>query len=201
MAASLSFIKILQETSGFSRGRNEGWRQRGKLQQVGSRSAKRKLKKLAGKEQRFARDTNHRISKQLVIKAQRTKRALALEDLRGLRARVRVRRRQRTGLHSWAFGQLRQMVSYKAQPAGIPVVLVDPAYTSQTCPVCGPISKSNRKSQSEFLCVACSGAGLADHLAAVAPPHSAGLSAAGLLSSWIWTAPCWQGQQASTSRS
>jgi len=44
-----------------------------------------RLKKLSRKEQRFANHVNHTISKRIVEKAQRTNRAVALEDLRGIR--------------------------------------------------------------------------------------------------------------------
>jgi len=147
-------------------------RLRAKLQAQGTRSAKRKLKQLSGKERRFAKDTNHRISKQIVAKAKDTNRAIALEDLTGIRTRVTVRRRQRASLHSWAFFQLRNFVEYKAKRAGIPVVRVDPRNTSRTCPVCGCIDKANRPSQSTFSCVVCGfaehGANkFADHIAAV----------------------------------
>src|SRR6266545_4672999 len=54
---------------------------RARLQQRGSLAAKRHLRKLAGKQRRFQKDTNHRISKQLVQKAKDTQRAIALEDL------------------------------------------------------------------------------------------------------------------------
>ena len=141
-------------------------RLRAKLQAIGTRSAKRKLKRLSGQEGRFAKDTNHRISKQIVAKAQDTRRAIALEDLSGIRTRVTVRRSQRATLHSWAFFQLRAFVSYKAQRAGVPVVLVDPRNTSRTCPNCGRVDKANRKSQSQFACLACGFSGLADHIAA-----------------------------------
>src|SRR5207245_8638755 len=62
------------------------------LQKVGTRSAKRRLKKMSGREKRFQKDTNHRISKSLVQKAARTRKALALEDLTGIRERGTVRR-------------------------------------------------------------------------------------------------------------
>jgi len=142
-------------------------RLRAKLQAKGTRSAKRKLKRLSGKERRFAKDTNHCISKQIVAKAKDTKRAIALEELKGIRTRVTVRRRQRATLHSWAFFQLRNYVEYKAKQAGIPVILVDPRNTSRTCPVCGCIDKANRPSQSVFSCVVCGFAGHADQIAAV----------------------------------
>ena len=142
-------------------------RLRAKLQAKGTRSAKRKLKRLSGKERRFAKDTNHCISKKLVAKAKDTNRAIALEDLRGIRERVTVRRSQRATLHSWAFFQLRSFVTYKAKGAGVPVFLVDPRNTSRTCPACGHVDKANRLSQSKFSCVVCGFAGLADHIAAI----------------------------------
>jgi putative transposase len=141
-------------------------RLRRKLQKRGTRSAKRRLKKLAGKEARFARDVNHCISKHLVAKAKDTGRGIALEALGGIRDRVTVRRSQRATLHSWSFFQLRAFVEYKAQRAGVPVVPVDPRNTSRTCPSCGCVDKRNRPSQSRFSCVACGFSGLADHIAA-----------------------------------
>ncbi len=125
-------------------------RLRAKLQAKGTRSAKRKLKRLSGKERRFAKDTNHCISKKLVAKAKDTNRAIALEDLQGIRERVTVRRKQRATLHSWSFYQLRSFVTYKAKRAGVPVFLVDPRNTSRTCPACGHVDKANRVSQSQF---------------------------------------------------
>lgn len=139
---------------------------RAKLQRKGTRSAKRKLKQLSGKEQRFAKDTNHVISKQIVQTAQDTGRGIALEELTGIRARVTARRSQRATLHSWSFYQLRVFIEYKAKRAGIPVVAVDPRNTSRTCPCCGCIDKANRKSQDTFSCTSCGFAGRADYIAA-----------------------------------
>lgn len=141
-------------------------RLRNKLQKKGTLSAKRRLRKLAGKEARFAKDTNHTISKRLVREAQRTKRAIALEQLKHIRSRVRARKSQRTVLHSWSFFQLLAFVSYKARLAGVPVVLVDPRNTSRTCPACGHIDKANRPSQAIFRCASCGCAGHADVIAA-----------------------------------
>jgi putative transposase len=108
-------------------------RLRAKFQKKGTKSAKQLLKKRSGREQRFAKDVNHRISKQLVALAKDTRGGLALEDLKNIRSRITVQgKRQRRVLHSWAFGQLRSFIVYKAQMAGVRVVLVNPAYTSQT---------------------------------------------------------------------
>ncbi len=141
-------------------------RLRRKLQKLGTKAARRRLSQLAGQERRFAKDVNHTISKRIVETAKRTKRAISLEDLKGIRTRVRARRQQRAQLHSWSFYQLRSFLAYKAQRAGIPVVLVDPRNTSRRCPACSHTDKANRPNQSTFCCVSCGYAGHADTIAA-----------------------------------
>jgi IS605 OrfB family transposase len=130
-------------------------RRRTALQKVGTKSAKRRLKKIAGKEKRFRKDVNHIISKQIVMVAERTGRGIVLEDLKGIRDRLRVRKADRARFSGWSFSQLRLFISYKAQRIGIPVVLVNPKYTSQCCNACLHIEKGNRKSQAEFKCWRC----------------------------------------------
>lgn len=159
---------------------------RAKLQRKGTKSSRRLLKRLAGKERRFATNANHVISKQIVKAAKDTERGIALEDLTHIRERVTARRSQRATLHSWAFAQLRAFVTYKARRVGIPVVAVDPRNTSRTCPTCGHVAKANRRTQDAFLCVKCGCAGRADHFAAieisrraVVNPPNVSLSAAG----------------------
>jgi len=141
-------------------------RLRTKLQKKGTLGSRRRWRALAGQERRFATWVNHHVSKQIVAKAKRTKRAIALEDLTHIRTRIRARRSQRATLHSWAFAQLRVFISYKAQLLGVPVHFVDPRNTSRTCPVCGHCAKENRKTQSLFVCLSCGFAGLADKIAA-----------------------------------
>jgi hypothetical protein len=77
---------------------------RQKLQKKGTKSAKRLLKRRSRKEQRFATNANHIISKSVVALAQRTERGLALEELDGIRERIRAEVDQRYRLHS---GRLR----------------------------------------------------------------------------------------------
>jgi IS605 OrfB family transposase len=126
-------------------------RLRAKLQKKQTPSAKRRLKKLSGKERRFATDVNHVISKRIVQTAQdtapRRQPGIALEDLKGIRERAPARRSQRAILHSWSFSQLRTFIEYKAKLVGVPLVLVDPRNTSRTCPCCGHVDKANRKTQ------------------------------------------------------
>lgn len=132
------------------------------LQSKGTKSAKRHLKKLSGRESRFRRSVNHVISKRIVSKAKDTHRQIALEDLKGIGDSTVVRHSQRRRHKSWAFSQLRQFITYKAIIAGVLVELVDPRNTSRTCPECGFVSKSNRKSQSLFSCQQCGFASNAD---------------------------------------
>jgi len=136
------------------------------LQRKKTKSARRKLKLIKGRQARFQRDTNHRISKAIVAEAQRSGRGVALEDLQGIRDRVKARRRQRARLHNWPFFQLRSFVEYKARLAGVPVALIDPRNTSRGCPACGHAEKRNRPDQATFSCVSCGHAGAADHVAA-----------------------------------
>ena len=140
---------------------------RTKLQRKGTKSTRRRLKKLAGKEQKFATWTNHNISKSIVAKAKDTGRGIALEDLGGIRDRITARGPQRATLHSWSFFQLRSFIEYKAKLNGVVVTAVDPRNTSRTCPSCGHIDKANRKTQDAFLCTQCGFSGLADYIAAV----------------------------------
>jgi putative transposase len=128
---------------------------RRKLQAKGTKSARRLLKKRARREARFARDVNHCIAKKIVAEAERTCRGIALEDLTGIRDRARLRRPQRVTLHSWSFAQLGSFIGYKARRAGVPVVYVDPAWTSRTCADCGHADKRNRVSQAKFICRGC----------------------------------------------
>jgi putative transposase len=128
---------------------------RRKLQAKATKSARRLLKRRRRREARFVADTNHRIAKTIVATAERTGRGIALEDLTGIRERVRLHKDQRSCLHTWAFAQLGRFIAYKARRAGVPVVYVDPAYTSQQCAECSYIDRNNRTGQARFACRAC----------------------------------------------
>ncbi|PBC95525.1 IS605 OrfB family transposase [Streptomyces sp. Ag82_O1-15] len=133
---------------------------RTKLQKKNTPSAKRRLRRRRRKEARRARDINHKIAKHVVAEAERTGRGIALEDLTGIRERVRLRKPQRATHSGWAFAQLGAFIAYKARRAGVAVVHVDPAYTSRTCAECGHIDRANRVSQAWFACRNC---GFVDH--------------------------------------
>jgi putative transposase len=142
-------------------------RRRRGLQKCGTKAAKRRLKKLAGKQARFQKHTNHVISKALVTDAERTGRGLALENLKGIRSRVTATRDQRARLGNWGFGQLGSFVAYKAKMHGVPVAFVDPRNTSRECLACGCIDKRNRPDQATFRCIGCGHTANADFNAAL----------------------------------
>jgi putative transposase len=126
------------------------------LQAKGTKSAKRHLKKIKRKQSRFVRNTNHCIAKALVGNAVSRQKALALEELKGIRQRASgLNREMRWLMGNWAFADLTAKIVYKAAEVGIPVIFVDPRNTSRTCSRCGHCEKANRKSQSQFLCVNC----------------------------------------------
>lgn len=104
------------------------------------------------KEQRIMRDVDHYISHEIVNEAiAHNVSVIKLELLKNIRNRMidakkRMRKNSRKNnryLHSWSFYRLMQNIEYKAKRAGIKVVYVDPAYTSQTCPKCGRINKAD----------------------------------------------------------
>jgi putative transposase len=103
-------------------------KQRSILQKIGTKSAKRKLKKIFGKERRFKKDTNHVISKAIVSKAKGTTRAIGMEDLKYIRSRsratVRYKGSKRDRYSKWSFGELRNFVTYKAKKECVPLKIV-----------------------------------------------------------------------------
>ncbi|MEH1054267.1 transposase [Micromonospora sp. CPCC 206171] len=142
-------------------------RLRKRLQEKDTKSARRLLARRNKKEARHAANVNHRIAKTIVTEAVRTGRGIAAEELTGIRERVRLRKPQRVTLHSWSFHQLGSFLDYKARRAGVPLVQVDPRYTSQTCHGCGHRDKRNRPDQETFHCRSCGVVAHADHNAAL----------------------------------
>ena len=149
---------------------------RTKLHSKNTKSAKRALKRLSRKESRRAKDINHVVSKRIVTEAERTAAGIGLEDLSGVRQRVRLRKPQRVTLHSWAFAQLGSYIEYKARRAGVPLVYVDPAYTSQECSSCHYRDRRNRPSQARFICRSCGVVARADHNASRNIAHRASVA-------------------------
>ncbi|WP_232699542.1 RNA-guided endonuclease InsQ/TnpB family protein [Brevibacillus daliensis] len=125
---------------------------RKQLQRIGTASSRRKLKKIGQRENCWMTDVNHSVSKALVDRYGANT-LFVVEDLTGVRnvtERVRVKDRYETV--SWAFYQLRQMLEYKAMLCGAKMIVVDPRYTSQTCPKCGYTEKDNRNKKIHVFC-------------------------------------------------
>jgi putative transposase len=129
-------------------------RLRSSLQAKGTKSAKRRLKRLGGREKRWANTVLHQVSKRFVDSLKPGD-IVVLEDLNGIRNRVKLRKSRRAGFHSWAFARLQSYIRYKALERGIPVISVDARNTSITCPRCGHAHRNNRRSQSLFRCMNC----------------------------------------------
>jgi IS605 OrfB family transposase len=132
----------------------------------GTRSSRRRcrqlLKRLSGRERRYQQWLNHNISKQVIESAKTNNAAIAIEDLTGIRERTNQQPRDKTERrrsNSWAFYQLRLFLEYKAVKAGVDLVAVPPAYTSQTCHACNHIGLRSGK---RFQCSNCGWHGDAD---------------------------------------
>jgi IS605 OrfB family transposase len=126
---------------------------RGRLQCNGSQSARQLLARVSGRESRHVRHVNHQISARIVAEAVSTGcGTIILENLTNIRSRIKMGKRMRTRLHRWSWRQLQTFIEYKAAALGIAVYYVDPAYTSQTCSVCGEMGKRTRH---RFSCTMC----------------------------------------------
>ena len=104
---------------------------------------------------------HHNISKQLVQEASSISAALAFENLEGIRVSLNKKccsKKERRRTNYCAFYQLRLFVNYKANIARVPVVFVQPAYTSQTCSRCHhvhPVKGKSYRSGKKFKCGHC----------------------------------------------
>ena len=104
------------------------------------------IKTINDKEQRWMRDLNHKISRQLVnLAVQEQVGTIIMEGLDNIRNTAKSLNRADRSLHSWTFYQLQQFIEYKAELAGIKVEYINPKYTSQSCSKCTKVKKSNRK--------------------------------------------------------
>src|SRR5438132_9242132 len=167
------------------------FRLRRKLQSKGTKSAKRHLRKLSEKLFRQRRDHDHVLSKRIVQNAAPGS-TIVLENLTYIRERTTMKKHTETQrrFHNWSFAQFHSFLVYKAQERGIQVVKIDPRHTSQICSRCRYQHRSNRRSQSLFLCRACGYQLNADynasinirakHLASVGTFFAGGPSSSGL---------------------
>lgn len=125
---------------------------RKELQQRKTSSSRRRLKAIGSRENRWMQDVNHCISKALV-KSNPKNTLFVLEDLSNIRSVTeKVKVKNRYVMVSWPYYDLEQKLIYKALRNHQKVIKVDPRYTSQTCPKCGHIEKSNRNKKTHTFC-------------------------------------------------
>lgn len=111
---------------------------------LGKLKKQKAINKLDNKEQRWMKDQDHKVSRQLVNFAKENNvSTIRLEQLSGIRQTARTSRKNEKNLYTWSFYRLAQFIEYKAILEGIKVECVNPKYTSQTCPVCGERNKAN----------------------------------------------------------
>ncbi|MBR2807300.1 MAG: transposase [Oscillospiraceae bacterium] len=105
------------------------------------------VKRINDKEQRIMKDIDHKLSHEIVKTAiAHNVKIIKLERLANIRSTARTSRKNNHSLHNWSFYRLAQYIEYKAKLAGIAVDYINPAYTSQTCPVCGHVHHANNRS-------------------------------------------------------
>ena len=102
------------------------------------------VKRINDKEQRIMRDIDHKLSHDIVKTAvAHNIKVIKLEQLQNIRSTTRKSRKNNHSLPTWSFYRVAQFIEYKAKLAGISVEYVNPAYTSQTCPICGSVHHAN----------------------------------------------------------
>lgn len=139
----------------------------------------RAVKKSKGKERRWMKDINHKLSHQIVNHAaEQGVGTIKIESLHGIRkgttrtSRGAKARKNNRMNNSWSFYQLTMFLTYKAARLGIKVEQVDPAYTSQECPACRARNKAQDRT---YVCAECGWMGHRDKVGAINISRRAGL--------------------------
>jgi putative transposase len=142
---------------------NHSARLRKRLQQKGTRSAKRRLLAISGRERRLKQDAHHVVSKHIV--EQHPHSLIGLENLTDIRERTKRRkgkkaskkqRKANAAFSKWSFAELHSMIAYKTLLNNSMAIKVDANYTSQACPICGQTGKENRPNKGLlFVCQNC----------------------------------------------
>jgi len=117
------------------------------------RRVRRRLLRRDGRRESYrVRQRLHRVSKPLVASAKERQAAIVLEDLTLHGSGGRSRKMNRR-LSSWPRREIHRQIEYKAALAGVPVIKVNPAWTSKTCPVCG--ARRRDRVGKVFVCLMC----------------------------------------------
>jgi putative transposase len=117
-----------------------------------SRVGARLIRREASRERARVTQRLHLVSRRLVETAAAMKSAIVLERLHANGCRSPSRRMRRR-LNGWPQGKLHRQIEYKAALAGVPVIKVNPAWTSKTCPACG--ARRQDRVGPDFVCLMC----------------------------------------------
>lgn len=112
-----------------------------KLQAKGTRSAKRLLKALSGKEKRFSNNFLHCLAKKLANDPDVS--IYVLENLTKIKSK-KYNKKSNKVVSNWGFKQFEMLLKYKAEASGVKINFVDARFTSQICSCCGMIDKQAR---------------------------------------------------------
>ena len=115
-------------------------------------------RKLGGREGKRERDRVnqrlHLVSKGVVEEAKSQQAAIVLEDLHLPKGGGRGRKMHRR-LSIWPQRELHHQIEYKAEEQGVPIIKVNPAWTSKSCPKCGEQKEPRSRVGRVFVCEAC----------------------------------------------
>jgi len=124
--------------------------------ELGKKKLLKKIEQLSDKEQRTVNNILHKISKQIVEKAEQTNSYIVLGDLKGIRNSAKKKGRMfRRIVSNMPYLKLTQFIEYKAREKGIKIVRINERGSSKTCSKCGHQDKLNRKTQGLFKCKQC----------------------------------------------
>jgi putative transposase len=134
-------------------------------QKLGKAKKIKKIIQIGNKEQKWMKDQDHKISRQIVNFAVKNNVSIIrLENLKNIRNTTRTSRKNEKNLHTWSFYRLAKFIEYKANLEGIKVEYVNPEYTSQKCPYCGELNKARDR---KYVCKSCGYSTHRDRLGAI----------------------------------
>ena len=90
----------------------------------------------------------HQVADTILSFAKSHESAIVLEDLTGIKHKKNKDMNRR--LSMWPRRNLHRIIEYKAEDKGIPIIKVDPRYSSKKCPICGTVQYS--RMGAEFKC-------------------------------------------------
>ncbi len=123
-------------------------------------------KRLQAQSAARQRDMLHKVSRAVVQEAQDMHAGtIVIGDVRDIadhtKTEKRLSRENRQKISNWPHGQLRQYITYKAAAVGISTELINEAYTSKTCPLCGARNKPKGR---HYVCSQCGYVGHRDNV-------------------------------------